>query len=221
MSSLLNAEQKSVIESLALEVESSNAARTELDKRVGSTILPIVDKLLAEEELSEVEELIESFPACSARMIIGGKLMVAQRKLASKVGEGDFNLPDEICVATVPWDIDQQFNIVKSFGDPLKAEWLYSDDDDVIQSFSDEEQDEVILDNFPVWHYTINHYEAYKSVMIMPNIEKYGTEDEATVAGATKFINEQGLSVADGFEADSLVRNDDGVGTLVIYLRKK
>jgi hypothetical protein len=68
------------VESLAKEVRLLNGAQLALSSRVEATLIPLADKLIDDCELGKLKSLVDTFPACSTRAKLAGKLTLAQHQ---------------------------------------------------------------------------------------------------------------------------------------------
>jgi hypothetical protein len=62
------------VESLAKEVKLLNIAQLALSYRLDGILIPLADKLIDDCELGKLKLLIDTFPSCSTRMKLKGKL---------------------------------------------------------------------------------------------------------------------------------------------------
>lgn len=67
------------IDAIATEVTCLNEAILNLTARANAVLIPHADKLIEDGKIDELKALVSTFPACSTRMTLAGKIMQAEK----------------------------------------------------------------------------------------------------------------------------------------------
>lgn len=66
------------IESLSKEIQRLNDSRLALSIRTDKLLIPLADQFIADAKLNELKALVNTFPSCSTRMKLAGKIAQAE-----------------------------------------------------------------------------------------------------------------------------------------------
>lgn len=66
------------VDSLSVEIQRLNESQFALATRTDKLLIPLADQLIADTNLGELKELVSTFPACSTRMKLAGKIAQAE-----------------------------------------------------------------------------------------------------------------------------------------------
>jgi hypothetical protein len=68
------------VESLAKETQRLNNAQLALTQRANKVLIPLANKLVEDGNLDELKSLVATFPSCSTRMSLAGKIALEESK---------------------------------------------------------------------------------------------------------------------------------------------